>query len=555
MATTIWGQQPWTALQDSNLIALKNKAQALAILADSPTPCSCHTSPELYLYDLYNYYQQKELLEQEQKRLNESKFHPSETASSLTTKIKLQQQELSKQKNNLTIKGLSLAQSMAIQSMKVDNEDIQALLAKEAHFLSTTYPNTKNDPFVYEAVYKALLRLETVYQDNPNFNVLNQTPKGFTRLGRIRMIKIDSSNQIMYTLSSDGLLLKWELNTYKNKSARYDTMNKPQVLAINPTISRTLDISSNGKELISAGDRHKILTTNAISGKTYSQLAIPKGHRIWAVKYVSNKKGIVIAEGNMTRETIVRYQNSTNTTTQTIDSIPYRLTSWDLSTDGKYLAGAGDSATIWIWNLEQFHREFLLKIPKNRKRVTAIAFNPQKTLLAAGYQDGSLMIWDINRAKSDSTYLPKKILHHKAYISDVEFNADGTRLAVGSLDKTATLWSINTSKQYGNQETLYPYLNPNFDPIVLDNYTDWVTSVAFSPNGHYLVTGTANGQLNIWETDLKVYMDQLTPYVNNFSTEYTYKIWQQYIQTKAPTEEYNPRKLYKNFLINLRNKK
>jgi WD40 repeat protein len=35
----------------------------------------------------------------------------------------------------------------------------------------------------------------------------------------------------------------------------------------------------------------------------------------------------------------------------------------------------------------------------------------------------------------------------------------------------------------------------------LDRHTDWVTAVAFSPNGKYLVTGDRIGNIHLWEAE------------------------------------------------------
>ena len=149
-------------------------------------------------------------------------------------------------------------------------------------------------------------------------------------------------------------------------------------------------------------------------------------------------------------------------TSPIIGKTPHRITSIDVSSEGKYVAGIGKASEVYIWNIQNQRREFLLNDPQSDKHASVVAFSPQGRFVSVGYQDGTMMVWDLNKAKADPTYLPEKFLTHSSKISDVEFSNDGTMLIVGSLDKTATLWKIRDEEYrgYGNDKE-FPYLNPS----------------------------------------------------------------------------------------------
>jgi WD40 repeat protein/energy-coupling factor transporter ATP-binding protein EcfA2 len=432
----------------------------------------------------------------------------------------------------LTIKGLSLAQSIAVKSWKEEDEGIQGLLAKEAYDLNAVNGGKLDDAYIYEAVYKALDRLNETNKAYPNFNALDQVPEGRTRVGQIRRINVSESGDKIYTVGSDGLLLKWNFDIYGSKSARKEKTNKPEILSANLSVARALDISPDGKSLARAGDAAQVLICNTSDGAVSSRIDANQGRRIWDLRYTPSGKGVITVGDDGTGGTTIAYTNLSGGSSPIIGETPFKVTSIDIASNGKYVAGIGSSSEVWIWNIDNQLREYLLSDPKSNKHATSVDFNPQGRFVAVGYQDGTLMVWDLNKVEENPAYVPEKFLNHGAGIEDVEFSADGTQLVVGSMDGTATLWSIRDLdyKGYGDDRE-FPYLSPKFQPIKFDSHEKWVTSVAFSADGTRVVTGTKNGHLRIWETDMTLYADQICDIIRqNLSN----KSWRKYVGTDDP---------------------
>jgi len=72
---------------------------------------------------------------------------------------------------------------------------------------------------------------------------------------------------------------------------------------------------------------------------------------------------------------------------------------------------------------------------------------------------------------------------HTSYVSSVAFSPDGSRLATGSSDKTAKIWDLATGKA----------------ALTLEGHTSSVSSVAFSPDGSRLATGSLDSTAKIWD--------------------------------------------------------
>ncbi|MCP4438241.1 MAG: hypothetical protein GY810_04790 [Aureispira sp.] len=426
-------------------------------------------------------------------------------------------------------KNYSLPDLIAIKSWKVEDENVQGLLAKEAYELSLAN-NLKPSYLVYEAVYKAINNLQEKTKNNPDFNALDQVPIGLERLGRVRAIKISPDNTKIYTVGSDGYLLGRQLSIYGSRKEKRDKANKPEILAKNNKVSRTLDISPNGQYLASAGDGGSISLFNLEKGEVELDIRFPNQKRIWSLAFLPKENGIVSAVDKGNGKTAIFYTNLKGESTPIIEETDFMIRSIVPSQDGNYLAGVGKSSEVPIWNIKTQKQEFTLKDPRTEITATAVAISPKGRFVVVGYQDGSIRIWDMNKYSDyEEGESPERMLYHNATISDLEFSKDGTILVVGSLDKSATLWTIRDTDHAGeDNDKEFPFEDPRFQPIKFEDHEDWVTSVAFSNDGLRVVTGCADGVLKIWETDMGVYANQICELVDKNLSD---RDWRKYIGT------------------------
>ena len=72
---------------------------------------------------------------------------------------------------------------------------------------------------------------------------------------------------------------------------------------------------------------------------------------------------------------------------------------------------------------------------------------------------------------------------HTSTVDSVAFSPDGQRIVSGSYDKTLKIWDANNGKELQT----------------LTGHTKWVSSVAFSPDGQRIVSGSEDKKVKIWD--------------------------------------------------------
>src|SRR5438270_556475 len=74
-------------------------------------------------------------------------------------------------------------------------------------------------------------------------------------------------------------------------------------------------------------------------------------------------------------------------------------------------------------------------------------------------------------------------LSHAKFITTVAFSPDGARVLSGSKDKKINLWDVASGLLL----------------LTFDGHSDSVDSVAFSPDGARVISGSRDGTLKLWE--------------------------------------------------------
>ncbi|MDE0469892.1 MAG: T9SS type A sorting domain-containing protein [Candidatus Poribacteria bacterium] len=131
-------------------------------------------------------------------------------------------------------------------------------------------------------------------------------------------------------------------------------------------------------------------------------------------------------------------------------------------------------------------------LTNQRHSVLSLAFNPHNSnRLAIGRSDGTIQVWD-----TSTRTLQYTLDDHTDSILSLTFSPNGSTLASGSADNTVRLWDASTGRLRRT----------------LTKHTDFVTSLAFSTDGGVLASGSVDGTIRLWNPDTGQQQNALTGY-------------------------------------------
>jgi len=160
----------------------------------------------------------------------------------------------------------------------------------------------------------------------------------------------------------------------------------------------------------------------------------------------------------------------------------------------------GKEGRVAFWNLQGQ----LLASCIHPQGVAALAFSPNGQVVASGGWDRTLRLWN------PQCRPVRQPLRHSDMVSSLAFSPDGTSIASGTWDGKIYLWDLQ-----GNQVG-QPFQHPRFyeydrsvptSSKTLSFSTNYINSLAFSPNGKYLVSGSGDGTVRLWRTNWRAWLE------------------------------------------------
>jgi WD40 repeat protein/tRNA A-37 threonylcarbamoyl transferase component Bud32 len=233
-----------------------------------------------------------------------------------------------------------------------------------------------------------------------------------------------------------------------------------------------IDISPDGKWLASAGDDGTVRLWETKSGTLRGALSGP-GYAVYTVSF--SPDGKLVATAGKDRVVFV-WNVADGNRVYTLEGHTGDIYALTFSPDGKFLASAGADRTLLVWNMTHGREAF--RMSGHKDKILSLAWSPDGKWLASGDAGEAIRLWDAYTG----TYL-RTITNNQAILT-LAFSPNSRWLAAGLANKVISIYNVSDGAVLQT----------------LSGHQDHVQSLAFSPHGELLVSGSRDKSVHLWKT-------------------------------------------------------
>lgn len=373
----------------------------------------------------------------------------------------------------------SVAQSIAVKSLSIEDDNLKGLLAQQAFMFNKKYDGRLYDPYVYNGLYSALAQLK-----GASYNSITNAHRN-----AVRSVVFKNGSNEFYSTGSAGKIVRTTL----------DKPDESSVVGSNPYPNRVLKISPDDQWLVSGSDSAMIKVYNL--AETVAPPKQIKGHNSFVndIVFLPGQNVFLSAGGdNQLRKNDLLLANST--LLKTSDEEYKELA---INPAGTLLAAGTLSGKVILINLTDLSEKTLLQT--NDNPIQALAFSPDNKFLAIGDEKGVVRIWDMSDGRMEHEFAGQK-----GRISTLIYSNDGKLLAASSFDKTIQMWITAEMDEL---------------PVRMTDNDAYVWDIAFSPDSRYLVAACGDGELKVWPTQPDLMADKICSELSRNMTEEEWKTY------------------------------
>ncbi len=304
------------------------------------------------------------------------------------------------------------------------------------------------------------------------------------------------------TVSCVGELTLWDLMTGQTL-IRYG-----ETIAGEPRCPLSVIFSPDGKQILTGNNDGTLTVWDTETGvhlRTFGDHA----DAVQSVAFSTVKKRALAASGS-SDNTAKLWDTSTGAL---LTTFPHGDRVWSVafSDTGDLLITGGGDLTAKLWDVNE--GTLLRTFQGHSDWVVSVAYLKQKkrTYVLTASLDRTAKLWNAETGELVRTYT------HIAEPWSVAFSPDGERIAAGLSDGTVRIWAVEgdtggdgldwdlddngdgVDKRAGASRTTHATMD---HPILkIDAHNKEVRSIAYTPSGKHLVTGSDDGSIRTWQAD------------------------------------------------------